>query len=167
MARHRAPGRARFITGRPERRALTTAAAIAAAAIGVSGAGLGVSTTSFGDQFRAVAAATTYTVPAPAAAGPEVSGTGEFISSRMKATCADPSQLAWRWRDHMVAWGEVWNGWSEWSTSTSEPGWTGWSTSQLIHVGMPAEVQWQIRCGVELWTGPEVQSPAAAVVRTT
>lgn len=154
--RHRAP---RVRSARPVLGAVAGALAIAMLTSGSTSA-------TFTDKGRASVGASSYTVPFAVVGAGQVSGTGEFISTRIQASCAAPSAMAWRWRDHVTAWGSVWNPWSAWSTATSEPGWSAWSTSDLQYANVPAEVQWEVRCGLVTWTSTASQHGPLGIVRT-
>ncbi len=168
-ARHRAPAPARSGRRPSSTRALAGVGLVLAAGIAVLGNTVSAEPTAaaYTDTARAVAPVAGYTVPAPISTDWQISGTGESIQSRLKVACDAPSGLWWRWRDHMTEWGDAWNAWSAWSNAASEPGWTGWSTSHLMWAGMPAEVQWDVRCGYATWTGTSSTRGPVTIVRTT
>lgn len=143
------------------------AVAIAAAMVLAVQASPAPTTTAFTDHAVVASGVTGYTVPLAVMGAVEISGTGEYISSRLNVTCDAPSGAQWRWRDHMVVWGSYWNGWSEWTDHTDQTGWTGWSTSDLTIANLDAEVQWEVRCGASTWTSTAQLHDPVTIVRTT
>lgn len=158
-ARHRAPT--------PHRRVRPVAAAVAGALV-IGALTTGSTSARFTDTARADVPAATYTVPVGAANEAQISGTGEFIQTRLHITgCANPSEIRWRWRDHLKIWGDAWNGWSPWSNALSEPGWTTWSTSDLTAAFIVAEAEWDVSCGYASWQSPSNVAGPLQFVRTT
>lgn len=149
----------------PARRRKRTAALALGAVLLTAGAAT-LAQSAFNDLAATKVAVVAHTVPTAVPVSATTSGTGESIKSRLKVTCATPGQMSWRWRDHMVEWGTYWNTWSAWSAETSATGWTGWSTSTLEYVGRPAEVQWEVRCGISTWTSTAVLSNTTEIIRS-
>lgn len=133
------------------RRGLLAGACLLATAASVAGGGPRTSAALYTDAAAAALTTTAITVPAVDLGPAQVDGTNAVVHTRVPATCADPAGVQYRWRDQVTSWGATWNSWSSWAAPT-DPGYTGWSASTLDWVGVPCQVQWEIRCGVVTWT---------------
>ena len=144
-----------------------TVSALVFAVVLVTGGASTLAQAAFNDTGRVRTTVVAHKVPTAIPETVGVDGTGQIIKTRIKVSCAGPAEMAWRWHDQMVGWGDFWNPWSAWSTTTSSAGWTGWSTSRMDYAGQPAQVQWEVRCGISTWTSTAVLSPASQIIRTS